>query len=62
MSDISKLKEQVEDLKGQQKQAEYSFHQIAGAIMVLEGQIQEAESAPSDNSTKDKAKKKVESA
>ncbi len=43
MPTVEQLKEQIEDLKGQQKQAEFSYHQIAGAITVLEGQVAEAE-------------------
>lgn len=36
-----KLQERLEQLKEQQKQAEVNFHQIAGAIVVIEQQIAE---------------------
>jgi len=35
------LQERLEQLKEQQRQAEVNFHQIAGAIAVLEQQIAE---------------------
>ena len=35
------LQERIEQLREQQKQAEVNFHQIAGAIAVLEQQLAE---------------------
>ncbi len=48
------LQERIEQLKEQQKQAEVNFHQIAGAIAVLEQQIAEEAEVKDTKKSKDK--------
>ena len=53
MSETEKksIDEKIEELQQQQKQAEVNFHQISGAIAVLQQQKEE-ESAPADDKKK----------
>ena len=46
--------ERLEQLKEQQKQAEVNFHQIAGAIAIVEQQIAEENEAKEDKKEKKK--------
>ena len=46
--------ERLEQLKEQQKQAEVNFHQIAGAIAIIEQQIAEENEAKDDKKEKKK--------
>lgn len=45
------LEERQAQLQEQQKQAEVNFHQIAGAIAVLQQQIEEQAEAKADKKT-----------
>ena len=45
------IDERIEELQQQQRQAEVNFHQITGAIAVLQQQKEE-ESAPADDKKK----------
>jgi len=49
--------ERLEQLKEQQKQAEVNFHQIAGAIAIVEQQIAEENEAKEENPKKEEKKK-----
>ena len=46
------LQERLEQLKEQQRQAEVNFHQITGAIAVLEQQIADEKEPKKDNKKK----------
>ena len=48
------LEKKLEDLKEQQKQTEATFHQIAGAIMVIQGMIEEQKEKSTDDKKVDK--------
>ena len=54
---IAELKEQLEGLTEQQKQAEVNFHQIAGAIAMTNQLLEKAE-AKESGSKEDKKDKK----
>lgn len=54
---IAELKEQLESLTEQQKQAEVNFHQIAGAI-AMTNQLLEKAKAKESGSKEDKKDKK----
>jgi len=51
MSEKKTIDEKIKELQEQQKQTEVNFHQITGAIAVLQQQKEE-ESAPSDDKKK----------
>ena len=51
---IMTLQERLDQLKEQQKQAEVNFHQISGAIAVMEQQVADEK----EDEKKDSAKKK----
>lgn len=46
------LQERLDQLKEQQRQAEVNFHQITGAIAVLEQQVQEESESKKDEKKK----------
>ncbi len=46
------LQERLDQLKEQQRQAEVNFHQITGAIAVLEQQVQEESASKKDEKKK----------
>jgi len=47
-----KLEERLSQLKEQQRQAETNFHQITGAIAVVEQQIAEEKTPPKEEKKK----------
>ena len=53
---VEHLEEKLKELEEQQKQAENTFHQIAGARMMIESMIQESKDAD-QNDKKDKKPK-----
>jgi len=46
------LQERLDQLKEQQRQAEVNFHQITGAVAVLEQQVQEESESKKDEKKK----------
>ena len=53
---VEHLEEKLKELEEQQKQAEATFHQIAGARMMVEGMIQEAKDGKKDDNKEKKPK------
>ncbi len=53
---MATLKERIEELQQQQRQAEVNFHQITGAIAILQQQLEE-ESSKEENKADKKEKK-----
>tara|TARA_Y100001951_G_C11260405_1_gene252145 strand:+ start:408 stop:581 length:174 start_codon:yes stop_codon:yes gene_type:complete len=45
---MSDLKKKREELQNQQKQAEMNFHQVTGALAVVEQMIEEEEQKPKE--------------
>ena len=55
---MATLKERLEELLQQQRQAEVNFHQITGAIAMLQQQLEEEESSKEESKADKKEKAK----
>ena len=55
---VAELEEQLKNLTDQQKQAEINFHQIAGAMAMVQQQLEKAKESEAKDSSDEKKTKK----